>query len=256
MWTPAKVVMLPTNQKAQIGTNIISLYQQEAIIGGIDHNNKLGYGQKICESTIKMQDQHLYIVSDEEIKEDDYVLLPNTITQRMSNSDMIDYLSSDSLATKKIIATTDTSLFINGTLSYPYEESTAICKLPQPSQSFIDKYIESYNKGNVITDVMVEYDLMYLNKRLGGTWQPFPDEFIEVHEKKYVLKINPDNTINIQMKKDSWTREELTDRCKKILWDYIKYEDKLKGTDYFGGISITFEKYENTNIDKWIEQNL
>lgn len=44
------------------------------------------------------------IVSDEDIKARDNVLLPNFSIQKMTDSDMIDYLDSQSLATKKIIA--------------------------------------------------------------------------------------------------------------------------------------------------------
>ena len=46
---------------------------------------------------------------------------------------------------EKIIATTDISLVKE-------------YNLPQPSQQFIQKYIEEYNKGNIITDVLVEYE--------------------------------------------------------------------------------------------------
>jgi hypothetical protein len=142
--------------------------------------------------------QHLYIVSDEEIKEGDFVLLPNNTIQKMSNSDMIEYLSSDSLATKKIIATTNMSL------SLVYDGKSSISDnwsktLPHPSQSFIDKYITEYNKGNIITDILVEYeDIPFI------TYGDDGDKGLKR------LKVNPkDNTINIKIEKVNYTSEEV-----------------------------------------------
>ena len=57
---------------------------------------------------------------------------------------------------REVLATTDTSLKIDnpnydiGRLAY--------ITLPQPSQQFIEKYIESYNKGREIKEVLVEYE--------------------------------------------------------------------------------------------------
>ena len=128
-------------------------------------------------------DRHLYITSDEEIKENSLVLLPNNTIHRMNASDMISYLDSQSKVTKRIIATTQP--FMN---------------LPKPSQQFIEKYIEEYNKGNVITDVLVEY-----NYELSCD----EDEQGNLIPELY-LRVNPkDNTITIKKVKDSYSREEV-----------------------------------------------
>ena len=61
--------------------------------------------------------KHIYITSDEEIKEGDWVLLPNESIKKMSHLDIIDYLDSESFATKKIILTTDQDLISDGVQS-------------------------------------------------------------------------------------------------------------------------------------------
>jgi ketol-acid reductoisomerase len=101
--------------------------------------------------------------------------------------------------------------------------------LPQPSQQFIEKYIECYNKGKVITDVLVEQGIdkitmactcaeneetfdcvySYTDAELNSCCQKrFPNG--EYWNKTFKLKVNPkDNTITIKKLKDSWNREEV-----------------------------------------------
>lgn len=72
--------------------------------------------------------QHLYIISDDDIKEGDWVY------KNDSNPKVFKWINTTNtnFNYKKIIATTDTSL-----------------NLAQPSQEFIEKYIESYNEFSV-----------------------------------------------------------------------------------------------------------
>lgn len=105
--------------------------------------------------------QHLCICSNEEIKEGDwYIAKDNTLCQR--------YASESVEGDRRIVATTDRSIknyttkvsatYIGGETA---EVKTISYFLPTISQSFIDKYISEYNKGNIIISVMVEYD--YIN---------------------------------------------------------------------------------------------
>ena len=123
--------------------------------------------------------QHLYIISDDEIKEGDWIMHAdkNIFLHNLPCGNNLHWWI-------KIIATTDTSL-----------------NLPQPSQQFIEKYIQAYNKGEIITDVLVEYeaDLSTITKVDYG-----------LQHWDYKLKINSkDNTITIKKLKDNWSREEL-----------------------------------------------
>lgn len=44
-------------------------------------------------------------------------------------------------------------------------------ELPQPSPQFIEKYIESYNSGNIITEVMVEYEPFRMTIHTGKRYE-------------------------------------------------------------------------------------
>lgn len=146
----------------------------------------------------KCKNQHLYIISDEEIKEGDWCW-----NQYKGESEMCIGQVGKSWDTsmKKIIATTDELLGLGKFETQIVERwGKSRNQFPQPSQSFIEKYVEEYNKGNVITEVMVEYGFI---KGVGA-------EFGYKSSDIEVLKINPkDNTITIRKIKDSWNREEV-----------------------------------------------
>lgn len=197
----AKVIMLPTNTIS----NIISGNKTNELIL-VKNSSKVNYGKS----------QHLYIISDDEIKDGDWYYdygchLVNISSIRQYKGQML------SDKDKKILATTDTSLKIEGKL---YK---TITNLPQPSQQFIEKYIEEYNKGNIIKDVLVEYEYnsFYNNKY-------FDEE----------LKINPkDNTITIKKLKDSWNRDEVVE-----LLGRMRIDDINKGSNF--------------SLESWIKENL
>lgn len=155
-----KIVMLPTEGKGPIVLGENLLVNLPGVFRGTNF--------------------HLYIISDGEIKEGDWCYLDNNIKELSDyNGNYIIKISKEQVESanivkdcKKIIATTENW---NGYL------------LPQPSQSFIDKYIESCNNGNIITDVQVEYENGYIDNR------PVSNG---------VLKINSDNTIKMSTAKE------------------------------------------------------
>jgi len=172
--------------------------------------------------------QHLHIISNDEIKEDDYYILFTdkalTVLRCTGDGDYFDC--------KKIIATTDTSL----NYETPFYGMDADNNFPQPSQQFITKYIEEYNKGNIITDVLVEYEEIYNDY---GETDIF-DLVCTNHSKISRIKINPkDNTITIKKLKDSWNREE-------VIENLITMHINLYGAD----------KYQLDKVNQWIEENL
>lgn len=125
--------------------------------------------------------QHLYFLSDDEIKERDYAYhkLDGKVIQ-ITNKDL---LNGDirRYGYKLVIASTDKSL-----------------GLPQPSKEWIEYYISEHNKGNIITEVMVEYGIDYekeanQNSSEGG-----------VSYEYFSLKVNSDNTINLKPVEDTW----------------------------------------------------
>ena len=184
---------------------------------------------------IKNKNGNLFITSDEEIKEGDWCFNShdNQIWKYKPSPCPLPYWGNKDTLTK-IIATTDISLISINEQYFNINKSrkSAILEqktLPQIPQQFIEKWIEEYNKGSLITEVMVEY-------KTEEYCLPMPN----IHIKQYreILKINFDNTINIKPIKNTWNREEVVKLLHK--------SHCLK--------SISF--IQNNSLDKWLEENL
>lgn len=189
-----KVVMLPTNEVTKIELN--------------HQNNELGYFMGFSDNYDKSkyipnhersfkEFQHLYIISDDEIKEGDrYIDDADTIRQSVTSDKEYWERRKDY---KKIIATTDNSLKTGD-----WMHNDALIPLPQPSPEFIQKYIQEYNKGNEIEEVLIEYEKTDFTPELvGGLWDG------SSYNYKLKLKIDKNNNITITKYKDSWSREEV-----------------------------------------------
>ena len=184
--------MLSTNEKA----NIVLLIEANQLIYNID---------AMRNGISKTSNQHLYITSNEKIKEGDYCIDAGELFGSYERTDTLIGPS------YKIIATNDISL-----------------GLPQPSQQFIQKYIKEYNKGNVIANVLVEYEIE-------------TNVLFKVYESDPIkLKVNPkDNTITIKKVKELWNREEFIELINK-----------------FNNIMSNDQQLTQFGLDKWIEENL
>ena len=225
---PAQVIMLPTPKESVIllnpTTNKLVLTKEIASkVYPIEEYIKLGF-----------KPQHLYIISDDEIKEGDWVIHIGNPYFQFKES-MRNLLCDDC---KKIIATTNTSLNYE-TPFYGMDEDN---NFPQPSQQFIEKYIESYNKSSVgsnnftIIDVLVELDIQHLIDETNG-------EIVEYTDN--TLKINPkNNTITIKKLKNNWNREEIVEFGEKIR-EYCKNGYKSDS------LHKVFYEWDN-----WIKENL
>lgn len=235
-----KVVMLPTNEKANFKIGDIGLHPKQGLT--INKNPNLDSIIKAMPKAANYIKQHLYITSDDKIKEDDYTIYnngynsPGFVVKKVKTSDGIvfrrpnetweDYGHKDGGITplnkdvKKIIATTDTELGYGDNVGAFYQS-------PQPSQSFIEKYVEEYNKDNIITDVLVEYNSLIAHDSKGNKIEEFD---LEVKSK--------DNTIIIKKVKDSWSRDEVIDLLTNHTINLRNKSNDLKYTN------------------KWIEENL
>lgn len=151
----AKVVMLPTEFTNPPYIPIIDLTGDNEL----SQNNNFGLS--------KSKFYHLYIISDDEIKEGDWILRKNYDERYKGDIfhdlpfNQIVQSGHNSLQTplaKKIIATTDTSLKLCINPKNSKFGISQINSLPQPSQQFIEEYIEEYNKGCPIIDILVEYE--------------------------------------------------------------------------------------------------
>lgn len=210
-----EVVMLPTEKASKLV---------------LAYNNKLSINW--THDLAKFDDatyQHLYILSNEEIKEGDWCIC-DLVAQPIVKITNLEYAKQYNC--KKIIATTDSSLTIE---NEDEMEGRMICKLPQPSQSFIEKYIKSYNEGNIISKVLVEYDkLTSMNQR-------------NIIGSAFNLKIDKSNQITIIKQKDSWNREEVINIIQSYKSDLLVQIDICKGKN---------ESLKKVFTDNWIEQNL
>ena len=204
----AKVVMLPTNEtKGDFSKErIYPCLLKYSWMFDENETGKLIYSDSNIRTPTQLQ--HLYIISDDEIKEGDwyYCKRLNKIFQAIKG---ITYNIEGN--EHKIIATTDESL-----------------NLPQPSKQFIQKYIEEYNKGNVITDVLVEYENVYIDAFGTKIVQHKKDSNSYLKQCTFInsiLKVNPkDNTITIKKTKENYTKEEvirLLERYISFLWKEI-----------------------------------
>lgn len=206
-----QVVMLSTNEKAKIGDNVITKY-----------NNTLFFGKKVQEPYNMVEhEQKLYILSDDEAKKHDFFITRQNIILKSDgkNHKMYEY--------KKIIASTDNSLKIHPTKM----NDSHFDYLPQPSQSFIEKYVEEYNKDNAITDVMVEYNDWFKNG-YDGTIVPTT---IRINSK--------DNTITVRKVKSTWNKYEV-----------LKFAEKYARMVQEKPIQLN--AYKIIHNVKWIEENI
>lgn len=207
MWQEYDLIMLPTNHVS----DLFIWY------------NKLEFSK----SPQKVNCQYLCLLSDEEIKEGDWYTNGRNIFQCKDLKDIdkerYDYL-------KKIIVTTDTSLEIAKDIKSPYCKNNEIIgyQLPQFPQYFINHFITEYNKGNVIIKVKVEYIVTHETG----------------YDKPLCIKLNSDNTVNIQLIKQSWTREE-------VLIFARKYEDFMWNMRQKNGSA-----FHDSLETEWITKNL
>ena len=274
MFKDAKVVMLPTNKTA--GINCIYKRINDEI-SCIDENDKIGnlYINKnpfVQQSNSSFQAYHLYIITDDKILPHDWYIdrngklqqcesiKDNILTGPKSTIVAINEKGYNRFSTntecKKIIATTDTSLktitiwddinsiLIDNKLRSPDAEYSL---LPQPSPEFINKYITEYNKGNIITDVLVEYNEVIDDvsvKQAMTIGMNIRDMGVIS-----VLKIDSNNCITIKKKKSKlYTEEEVIQLLRDIL-----YQSPYLITAFPDG---TVNSIKSKEFDSWVKENL
>ena len=132
------IIMLPTKDASH-------LFIQK---GG--QEGKLHWSEVINEKILDCGDQHLYKVSDEEIKEGDYVFLPipDQVDKRITKAGCD--MKSGTFGARKIIATTDSSLGeCQGCKTKKQVSMVYTCScntLPQIPEEEIKEFINQYNK--------------------------------------------------------------------------------------------------------------
>lgn len=211
-----KVVMLPTEKASRLW------------LRGSDNKLILENNLQHNSTTVKGC-QHLYIISDDEIKEGDWFYNPATKEVLFASKDMLSWNSDttqEHKGWKKIVATTDIML---GRESNPKSSFYLEGGLPQLPASFIQAYIKAYNEGNPITEVDLEIEL---HKWVGSTYPVG-------HRPTYQIKTRPDNTVIVHQSK-MYSRDEVEKLCRLA---YQQGQEEEAGNPH-------------VSEDKWIQDNL
>lgn len=223
-----KVVMLSTKQATRFG----KFLDTNKLVSNIS-NNDIPRGEF----------QHLYIISDDEIKKGDLVIVNNKHI-RQCVEDKVEKFITVRFANRvfkevcqKIIATTDSSLFVEFRkieLQFPYK-----IYLPTVSDSFIQAYIKAYNEENLIADVIVEYESKCItgNQRIGYY---DASRFVETPKLRgneiIITKINDKNPKNLEIGKTYWFKylpckmgwqKGVITRFTEQGFAWVEYVDKL-----------------------------
>jgi hypothetical protein len=229
-----KVVMLPTEKASRLYK---APWDEPPFIGYFNNPQKTIKGDTIA--------QHLYLISDDEIKVGDWCIesLNNTLFQVEEieanvkvHKNAMDFrtpkITTDHLVSnikeiavrredcKKVIASTDSELVIG--LKGAGRVKIPSLVMPTFSEDFIKAYVKA-NGG--IDEVNVEYDSQYIGKYTtdGIAWLP---------------KLRDDNTVIISEAKTMYSRDEVAQLIRK----YRTYAWKK-------GLTVN-------EFDKWIEENL
>ena len=167
--------------------------------------------------------QHLYFLSNEEIQVGDYYCAIGMRTDKhginlCDTERLKEICNTMSFTTKKVVATTDTSL-----------------NLPLIPQEFIQEYVES--NGN-IDEVFVEFKIVaddFINgKETEGRGTIWKNELA-------ISKVKDTWNYIIIQSKESWTKDELIKYCKDAFNAGYEFRSNVNSI-------VTFEK--------WLAQNL
>jgi hypothetical protein len=150
--------------------------------------------EQFPQTIIETQNQHLYITSDDELKDGDWCYdVELKQIDKYSNT----WCELAKQNARKIIATTDTLGFVDEALSKSMGGEVQR-RLPSPSENFIKAYIEAHNNGNAIEDVLIEVE--EIKGDLGI--------ILSLTNEDFKLKLK-DNNIIINKIKIEYTREDM-----------------------------------------------
>lgn len=238
----AQAILVPTAQKSNIFKHIKNWKGETIYDAKLEYSNNATYINNIHlinsgKAATNVQDKyeffHLHIVIDERPKPDEWFIMNGCILRKCNHikvqggiETIVDTVEGEhhNSVCKKVITT------INTELLKPYREQTlnGIAILPQPSDSFIKRYIEAFNQGAAIVDVMIDYQSEYFDEK----GNPFGESYI---------KVDKNNTITITRCKESYTRQEV---------------DKLLDSFAERFVANTDMAYKQKDIADWKTQNL
>lgn len=187
-----KVVMLTTEKASRLAyISLTSLLQYTKNEATLEYKDRPKAGNK---------PQHLYLISDDEIKKGDWcILLDDTGIPFSHHPQKWDGNGKVNKGCKKIVATTDLDI-VFPVNKFPH--------MPQIPVGFIEAYIKAYNEESPITEVAVEYE-----KQNTSIVHAIMNIMNNEDSFEYVLKTRSDNTVVIHQSR-LYTRDEM-EQCFK-----------------------------------------
>lgn len=221
-------------------------FEHPCFVSGIDKDKLFRWTdlRMAVDNLSWVQHHHLYILSDEEIKEDDdegqYIMhsttstilrikkfLSDGIICENINSKIEHGLGMNYKSWKKIIATTDKSLKVLTTDKNKITTGISIYEnsLPRPSNDFIQAYTKAQGKGfeEVLVEVLKDADCKVSVERNCS----FPNCDCNKISR---LKVASDNTITIRPFKEKKQEEDPLGPLQRVWVEYLKAhpEEKLE----------------------------
>jgi hypothetical protein len=277
-----KTIEINNKQYQKCDIVILPSSDKDSLIYSNSLLNKLSYGEL---SPSKCNHYYLYIISNDEIKEDQ---INKQICIFKSDNGLITCLAGKGIGRVKtigkyysVLATTDTSLTINhpnqcdgckaglpldGFIHKDSQMFGITCsknkyvdKLPQIPTTFIKQYIDAYNNGNVINKVLVEVEGFECED---GHYMNYQTTCAYPHCNKYnqpKIKLNQNNEISILTEQKQIGYTEAARNEERIFNASMMNKNKQR----FSREEVV-ELLKQFNNDKpgafdcsnWIEQNL
>jgi len=213
------------------------------------HSNKLGWYSRGDVNYIEQVDtvlpQHVYILSDEQIKEGDYRCNQTAelvcTTSASDAYNLKDQHLKENPIWKKVIASSNKTLKTGQITDGEYDENhRGLSYVPQIRESVVKAFIEDYNKEKKWEWVNVEYEEYCCNIYVGGG-KLSPDC---CHNVLNSLKLRSDNTVIIHPIQEIFSREEV----RKIVEEAYQL-GVGDGGDNFSGWSVFEDGYD------WFDKN-
>lgn len=203
-----KVVMLPTKEVGRL-----TLWNNDELMLSEDSYR---FNSKECIY------QHLYIISDDKIKEGDWYI--NLETNQSCNTLKYDFhkVVTERFPSiyKKIVATTDESI---GYTDHRISPVPNFCDYPQLPESFIQAFIKAYNEGKPITEVDLE-----IQKACCKNGHILINCLNTCKDVIFTIKTRPDNTVIIHQSK-MYSKKEVEKLCEKAFRAGREAQNNLNG---------------------------
>ena len=208
MWKKCSIFLLPTDD----GVSPIYLDYRGELQMGFDSIRRTEPGKAWLRQDVS---QHLYVTTEGDVEVGDWCILDLDENSRLTKVKSLDsghpvftvsidggIAKPESL--KRILATTDFSIAI--VKPHPkYKNVDSVIQFPKLSLEFIQEFIKNYNRGNLVTHVIVEFT--------SNSYPNCGDFFVG---KPINIKMDINNQVNAPISLKYYTRGDVINILKKF----------------------------------------